>query len=72
MLRLQVGVPFDRELEFLVRPLEHSDRLAIIHMHECRADNALEFRDQTLLDPLVEKGEILLSFAQQSLEGVFQ
>jgi hypothetical protein len=41
-------------------------------MHELRADNAFEFRDQPLLDPLVEKGEIFLSFAQQGLEGVFQ
>jgi len=33
-------------------------------MHEFRADDALEFRDQPLLDPLVEKGEIFLSFLE--------
>ena len=38
--------------------LEHFDRLAVIHMHEFRADDALEFRDQPLLDALVEEGEI--------------
>jgi hypothetical protein len=38
VLRLQVDAPFDREFEFLVRPLEHSDRLAVIHMDEFRAD----------------------------------
>jgi len=27
-------------------------------MHEFRADDPLEFRDQPLLDPLVEEGEI--------------
>jgi hypothetical protein len=33
-------------------------------MHEFRADDPFEFRDQSLLDALVEKGEILLSFLQ--------
>jgi hypothetical protein len=33
-------------------------------MHEFRADNPLEFCDQPLLDPLVEEGEIFLSFVQ--------
>ena len=64
VLRLQVDAPLDRELELLLRPLEHSDRLAVIHMHEFRADDPLEFRDQPLLDPLVEEGEIFLSFVQ--------
>jgi hypothetical protein len=50
----------------------HLDRLAVIHMHEFRADDPLEFRDQPLLDPLVEQGEILLPFVQQRREGVFQ
>jgi hypothetical protein len=62
--RLQVDAPFDREFEFLVRPLEYLDRLAVIHMHELRADDPFEFRDQPLLDPLVEEGEIFLSFVQ--------
>jgi hypothetical protein len=64
VLRLQVDAPLDRELELLVRPLEHLDRLAVIHMHEFRADDPLEFRDQPLLDALVEEGEILPSFLQ--------
>jgi hypothetical protein len=51
VLGLQVDTPVDRELEFLVRPLRHFDRLAVIHMHEFRADDPLEFRDQPLLDP---------------------
>ena len=55
---------FDRELELLVRALEHLDRLAIIHMHEFRAYDPLEFGDQPLLDPLVEEGEVFLSFLQ--------
>jgi hypothetical protein len=38
VLRLQVDAPVGREFEFLVRPLEHSDPLAIIYMHELRAD----------------------------------
>ncbi len=62
MLRLQVDAPLDPELEFLVRPIEHMDRLAVIHMHEFRADDALELGDQPLLDALVEEGEIFLSF----------
>ena len=57
VLRLQVDAPLDRKLELLVGPLEHSYRLAVIHMHEFRADDALEFRDQPLLDALVEEGE---------------
>ena len=61
---LQVDAPLDREFELLVRPFEHSDRLAVIHMHEFRADDPLEFRDQPLLDPLVEEGEVFLSFVQ--------
>ncbi len=64
MLRLQVDAPLDREFEFSVRPLEHLDRLAIIHVHEFRADDPLEFRDQPLLDALVKEGEIFLSFVQ--------
>jgi len=47
----------------LVRPLDHLDRL-VIHMDEFRADDPLELRDQPLLDPLVEEGEIFLSFLQ--------
>ena len=46
VLRLQVDAPFDRELEFLVRPFEHLDRPAVIHMHEFRADDPFEFRGQ--------------------------
>jgi hypothetical protein len=64
VLRLQVDAPFDRELEVLVGALEHLDRLAVIHMHEFRADDALALRDQPLLDALIEKGEIFLSFVQ--------
>ena len=64
VLRLQVDAPVDRKFEFLVRPPEHFDRLAVIHMHEFRADDALEFRDQPLLDALVEEGEVFLSFVQ--------
>jgi hypothetical protein len=44
--RLQVDAPLDRELEFLLRPLEHRDRLAVLHAQELRADDPLEFRDQ--------------------------
>jgi hypothetical protein len=51
---------------------EHFDRLAVIHMDEFRADDPLEFRDQPLLDALVEEGEIFLSFVQQRRDGVFQ
>ena len=57
---------------FSLRPLEHFDRLAVIHMDEFRADDPLQLRDQPLLDPLVEEGEILLPFVQQRREGVFQ
>jgi hypothetical protein len=49
---------------FSFAPLERVDRLAVIHMHEFRAHDPLEFRDQPLLDPLVEEGEIFLSFVQ--------
>jgi hypothetical protein len=45
VLRLQVDAPVDRELEFLVRPFEDSDRLAVIHVYEFRADDPLEFCD---------------------------
>ena len=62
VLRLQVDAPVDRELKFLVRPLEHLDRLAVLHVHEFRADDALELCDQPLLDALVEKGQVFLSF----------
>jgi hypothetical protein len=64
VLRRQVDAPLDREFELLVRPLEHLDPLAVVHVHELRADDALEFCDQPLLDQLIEKGEILLSFLQ--------
>ena len=64
VLRLQVDAPLDRELELLARALEHFDPLAIIRMHEFQADDPLELGDQPLLDALVEKGEILLSFVQ--------
>ncbi len=64
MLRLQVDAPLDREFEFLLRPLEHLDRLAVIHMHEFRADDPLEFADQPPFDALVEEGEIFLPFVQ--------
>jgi hypothetical protein len=64
VLGLQVDAPADREFELLVRPPEYLDRFAVIHMHELRADNPFEFRNQPLLDPLVEKGEIFLSFLQ--------
>ena len=64
MLRLQADAPLDWELEFLVRPLKHLDRLAVIHMHEFRADDPVGVRDQPLLDPLVEKGEIFLPLLQ--------
>lgn len=75
MFRLQVDAPLDRELEFLVRPLEHLDRLAVIHMHEFRmhefrADDLLDLRDQPLLDALVEEGKVFLPFG--NAEGVFQ
>jgi hypothetical protein len=33
-------------------------------MHEFRADDPSELGDQPLLDPLVEKGEIFLSFVE--------
>ncbi len=72
MLRLQVDAPLDRELELLVRALEHLDRLAVIQMHEFRADDPLELGEQPLLDALVEEGEILPSFLQQRREGVLQ
>jgi hypothetical protein len=58
VLRLQVDAPLDRELELLVRPLEHLDRFAVIHMHEFRADDAREFRDRPLPDAPVEVGDI--------------
>jgi len=48
VLRLQVDAPLDWEFEFLVRPLEHLDRLAVIHMHEFRADDFFEFRQWCL------------------------
>jgi len=64
VLRPQVHTPLGWELEFLVRPIEPPDRLAVIHTHEFRADDPLEFRDQPLLDPVVEEGEIFLPFVQ--------
>jgi hypothetical protein len=51
---------------------EIRDRLIVIHMHELRSDDPLEFRDQPLLDLPVEKGEVFLPFVQQRREGVFQ
>jgi len=32
--------------------------------HELRADDTLEFGDESLLDALVEEGEIILSLVQ--------
>jgi hypothetical protein len=69
--RLQVDAPFDREFEFLVRPLEYLNRLAVIHMHELRADDPFEFRDQPLLDPLVEEGEIFPVFRSVTTPKVY-
>jgi hypothetical protein len=40
VLRLQVDAPLDREFELLARAIEDSDRLAVIHLHEFRADDA--------------------------------
>src|SRR6266852_3645061 len=37
VLGLQVDAPLHRELELLLRPLEHRDRLAVINAHELRA-----------------------------------
>ena len=39
---------------------------------ELRADDPLQLRDQTLLDPLVKEREIFLTLLQQSLEGELQ
>ena len=64
VLRLQVDAPFDRKLEFLLGPLEHRDRFAVIHAHEFRADDPFEFCDQPLLDPLVEESEVFLPLLQ--------
>ena len=64
VLRLQVDAPLDRAFELLVGALEHLDRLAVIRVHELRADDPLEFFDQPLLDALVEEGKIFLPFVQ--------
>jgi hypothetical protein len=37
-------------------------------VHEFRADDPIELRDQPLLDPLVEEGEIFLPFVEQRRE----
>src|SRR5262245_9126076 len=34
VLGLKVDAPFHRELEFLLRPLEYSDRVGVVHAHE--------------------------------------
>jgi len=64
VLRLQIDAPVDRELEFLVRPLEHFDSLAVIHIHEFRADDPFELCDEPLLDAPVEESEVLLALLQ--------
>jgi hypothetical protein len=64
MLGLQVDAPVDRELEFLVGALECFSRLTVIHVHEFRADDPFELRNEPLLDTLVEESEIFLSFLQ--------
>jgi len=65
------GRRLHRELELLVRPLEHFDRLAVIHMCEFRAGNAFEFRNEPLFDALVEKREGFLP-SVQCPEDLFQ
>jgi hypothetical protein len=71
LLRRQVDALLDRELELLLRPLEHSDRLAVIHTHEFRADDRREFHDQPLLDPLVEEGEVFPSLSFSNAAKVY-
>ena len=71
MLRLQVDAPLDREIELLLGPLQHPDRLAVIHAHELRADDALEFRDHALLDPLVEEGGDLPPLSRSNVWKVY-
>src|SRR5580700_6506973 len=70
VLRLQVDAPAHRKLELLLGAFEHLDRLAVIHAHEIGRDDAFELCHQTLLDPLVEEGEILVPLLEQRLEGV--
>ena len=72
VLGLQVDAPLHRELELLLRPLEHRDGLGVIHAHEFRADDPRELREQPLLDALVEEREIVLPFLEQCLEDVLQ
>jgi hypothetical protein len=68
LLRLQVDAPLDRELGLLRSPLEHLDGLAVIHMYEFRADDAIEFRDQLLLDTLVEEARSSCPSIQQRVK----
>ena len=64
VLRLQADASVNREFELFHRAFEHCDRLAVIHMHEFGAYDPFEFRQQPLLEPLVEEGEVILSFVQ--------
>jgi hypothetical protein len=69
---LQVHSPAYWELEFILCPLKHGDRLAVVHAHELRADDPLQFRHQAFLNTLVKEGEIFLALLQQIFEGELQ
>jgi hypothetical protein len=63
VLRLQVDAPLDRELELLVRPLEHLDRLAVTHCTNSEPTIPSSFATSPC-SILVEEGEVFLPFVQ--------
>ena len=71
VLRLQIDTPLDRELEFFVRALQNCDGLAVVHAHEFRVDDPFQFRDQSLLDALIEEGDVLRPLAQHFSKANF-
>src|SRR6476661_449188 len=55
VLRLQIHSPLHGKLEFLLCPLKNADRFAVVHAHEFGANDILQLRHESLLNPLVKK-----------------
>ena len=70
VLGLQVDAPLHRELELLLRALEHRDRLGVVHAHELRLDDALQLGDHALLDALLEERHVVRPLVEHGAEDV--
>ena len=73
MLGLQVDAPLHRELELLLRLLEHRDRLGVVHAHELgRRRCPASFATSALLDPLLEERHVVGALVEQRREDVLE